>query len=73
LVEDSGTASICAGSDVVNVLIEMVTAGTVISYSGFPLGEETIDTAASRYVLGEPVFERGWKFFESFWNDLPEY
>jgi hypothetical protein len=50
-----------------------VTAETVISYSGFPLGEETIDTAASRYVLGEPVFERGWKFFESFWNDLPEY
>jgi hypothetical protein len=26
----------------------------VISYSGFPLGEETIDTAASGYVLGEP-------------------
>jgi hypothetical protein len=73
LVEDSGTACICAGSDVVNILIETATAGTVISYARLPFGEKTIDTAASGYMLGEPVFEGGWKFFESFRNDFPEY
>jgi hypothetical protein len=51
LVEDSGAASIGAGSDVVDVFIETVKAGTVIGDSGFPFREKTIDPTASGDVL----------------------
>jgi hypothetical protein len=51
LVEDSSAASIGAGSDVVDVFIETMTAGTVISDSGLPFREETIDPTASGDVF----------------------
>jgi hypothetical protein len=52
LVEYSSAAGVGAGSDMVDIFIETVTAGTVIGDSGFPFREEAIDPTATGDVLG---------------------